>query len=339
MLAQIQVRLPTEEDQKLPWLDHTTTAAIHRCPRYGIVRYHKGLAIPSIGEKRALPLELGHAVHQCTAVNRLFHCVRQHRGLVEALPTLVRLFGDERAHVIHQHFNAEGPEQAVLETLYTSGYYDDPYDRKRTLSNAEASLLYYLQQYDLAEYRPMVLSGVPQIEIPIHYVVTFTDGSTETSIRYVGRADGLHWHGDNPAVHDDKTASNVANNWDTQWYTSHQITGYMIGAALILEQPVAHAMVLGLQIPLPSSAYNGFKPVNLERHPRQFVDFFQWLHHAVKIIQEYDDSIWDAPTFTHSCYSHFRPCSFVPLCSGSEEDFTFGQEQLVYDKWDPLKED
>ena len=125
--------------------------------------------------------------------------------------------------------------------------------------------------------------------------------------------------------------------WRMSFATSHQVTGYMMAASLMLQQPVNHGMVIGMQIPLPKMYADGivYQPVN--RSEQQYNQWVAWLWHAVEVLAAYKNSPIEAPKFTHSCNRYYRACPFIPFCVDTQEGMEYTIKQMDTDEWDVLK--
>ena len=123
---------------------------------------------------RVLALEAGHALHEVFAFVRLASLLSQleERGkdktYIDAVYNHhgVRLFGLERlTHITEQISTAtDVPDvckRGAIAILDTSGYYDDPRDKRRTLSNMEEAAYAYINQMALRS--SCVVSGATLI--------------------------------------------------------------------------------------------------------------------------------------------------------------------------------
>jgi hypothetical protein len=328
------------------WLDHTRATAIHTCPRWGIVRHMHGKSLEVEG--RQIPLECGNALHQAFAAHRvwqLWHTlpatlttddeVAKARVVID---TGVRIFGTERWEELEKKLWEDDPAPISLEALYTSGYIDDPRDRRRTLSNMELSLLHYLTRYP-HDYLPYVDGDFVGIEVPVRLKLTFEDG---TEFAYLGRADVIlvEPKTDKLIVVDNKTTSNVGNAWETQWRTSHQLTGYCVGVSSMIRQRVMDFGVLGLQVPLPKGQeFGGYVFMQGQKTTMAVAEWAKWCYSAWQLWDQYKDIPFEAPMFTHSCYRYFRACAFVPICDLAESDPPVTLSELTDSPWHPLGDD
>jgi hypothetical protein len=328
------------------WLDHTRATAIHTCPRYGVVRYmhNKSLEV----EGRQIPLECGNALHQAFAAHRLWQLWNVVPTTIDVqneydrgaliLENGVRIFGEERWAALSDKLLEDDPAPIALEALYTSGFIDDPRDRRRTLSNMELSLLHYLTRYPHG-YLPYVNGDFVGVEVPVRLRLTFEDG---TEFAYLGRADVILTEPKTGKliVVDNKTSSNVGNAWETQWRTSHQLTGYCVGVSSMIKRRVMSYGVLGLQVPLPKGQeFGGYVFMQGEKTTRAVAEWIKWAHAAWRIWEQHETAPFEAPMYTHSCYRYFRGCSFIPICDIAEDDPPVTLSELTDSPWHPLGDD
>lgn len=333
---QVTISQLTDDEAKLfrdtnRWVDHTRLNNIMMCPRFGILRYmfNKTLDV----EPRQVPLECGNAMHQAFAAHRLWqlwHSVSDHSLEYIVHRQGIRIFGEDRWNELSKKLMEDDPQHICLDALYTSGYIDDPRDRKRTLTNMELSLLHYLLRYP-HDLLPYVSDDFVGIEVPVRLKLSYDDG---VEFAYLGRADAVLFDPRGKLiVVDNKTASNTNNDWEIQWLTSHQITGYCVGISTMLERSVMDWAVVGLQIPLPKGQEGtGYKWIASERFERAVAEWAKWAHHGWGLWERYKDEPFESPQFTHSCYRYFRPCSFIPICD-SDEPTTL--DEMTDSPWHP----
>lgn len=361
----VTLNITTDEDRNdpsIPVFDYTKLTALNTCPRWGLVRYDQHKRMP--GEGRSMALEAGSASHECYSAIRFFELLEYGREKYgEQFDAAVvddagrKLLGNERYDTIKSlSTSAEDVRRRVnsvaIYTANTSGFYDDPSDRRRTLSNMEASLIAYIDRLELGSRIPYVNweTGFVGIEVPFDVTLTFVgvsfDGGhtvDDVKIRYIGRIDGIHYNEamDDIEIEENKTASRLDNSWQEEKIMTHQVTGYCIASSCVLDRRVDKAVVRGMMIPLPRS-YDLGGVVNLpvDRDDRRFQEWFKWVWHTYTTqYLPYKDNPLDAPEYTHSCNRYFRPCSFIPLCAMAEpeeRELTFSQ--MVHDEWSPLDE-
>lgn len=354
LVKSVSVRLASPEDAHLEAFDNTKLSAINTCPTWGIVRYseHKRMGAAS----RQMALEAGSACHEFFAAQRLVWMLRkqglaghfQHHG--------VRLFGEDRWQGMLSYLDSGEDERTreinfCLQALYSSGFYDDPDDKKRTMTNLEESCIFYFDRYDGMggqqkiwiedENDPTSRIG---IEVPFDVVVEFHmhDGTTK-SYRFTGKADGIHVSTRGECtVQENKTASRLGEAWGQSFQMAHQVTGYCIAASLWTGMPCHDAIALGLCIPLPQRAatYGGVQSEAVKRDSDMMSHWFKWFFHTVT--QEFDPykaTPCNAPRFTHSCNRFFHPCSMIPFCAAPDADRPAILEQMEHDEWSPLHDE
>jgi hypothetical protein len=318
------------------WLDHTRATAIHTCPRWGIVRNMHGKSLEVEG--RAVALECGNALHQAFAAHRLWQL-----SAAGTRPSLIHttgltIYGEERWGELAKKLEGDDPAPISLEALYTSGFIDAPFDRRRTLSNMELSLLHYLTRYP-HDYLPYVDGDFVGVEVPVRLKLTFEDG---TEFAYLGRADVILTEpkAGKLIVVDNKTSSNVGNSWEVQWRTSHQLTGYCVGVSSMIKRRVMDFGVLGLQVPLPKGQeFGGYVFMEGTKTTRAVAEWAKWSYSAWQLWDQYKDQPFEAPMYTHSCYRYFRGCSFIPICDIAEDDPPVTLAELTDSPWHPLGDD
>lgn len=330
--------------------DHTKLAAINTCPTWGIVRYqmHKTMA----GSGRAMALEAGHAMHEvfawvrlCTLGNQLENRPNE---FVDACLTWhgIRLFGEKRyKHIRDEIWRSddllEATRRGAIAVLDTSGFYDDPRDKRRTLSNLEECAYAYIGRWRWDHPVWMRDPSDPTtdvgIEIPFDVVVHIS-GMHLLQFRLTGRIDGIHYDGlGRLTVHDNKTASRLGEAWSQSQAINHQYTGYCVAASVFTQQLVNNCDVIGLAIPLPKTYdFGGFDRVPMSREPHHIQRWVHWLVHTVLMARMYTGDPYAAPKYTHSCNRYFRPCMLIPFCDADEEEQKRILGEMVHDEWSPL---
>lgn len=344
-------RQATEQDADLETYDHTKLSAINTCPTWGILRYAMHKRMPSAG--RALALEAGTAMHECFAFVRLVALMNQYDGRPEFQDKLwyyhgTRLFGAERLSLIDQSIQeatdiVDVAKRGSVTLLDTSGYYDDPRDRRRTLSNMEECIYAYVNKWRWDHKVWMRNEDDPTsdvgIEIPFDVVAEILTSQPYTiKFRLTGRIDGIHWNGRGDlCIHDNKTAARLNDAWSQSFLLSHQVTGYCVAARVFTQHAVNNAEVLGLALPLPKSYdFGGYIRETVSRHSWHYDRWVDWLVHTVQMARQYKDNPYGAPKYTHSCNRYFRPCSFIPFCDADPAEQQRIVPEMVHDEWSPL---
>lgn len=245
----------------------------------------------------------------------------------------LRLFGEDRFGSMIMAAADAGDDtrnamlRFCLDAFYTSGFYDDPSDKRRTFTNVEEALIAYLDRFDFKrdvwvsdKNNPKSVIG---IELPIDMTIAYHDENDEqiAAIRFIGTADGVTLRADEYRLEENKTASRLGEAWSSSFWTSHQVTGYMLGLQACYGLPITKAGIHGMAIPLPRSYdAGGLMTEVVSRNDTQFTDFITWLLHQVSVINTYKHEPWNAPKNTGACNKFYRACSFIPLCASERED-------------------
>jgi hypothetical protein len=304
--------------------------------------------MPSMG--RAMALEAGSVMHECFAYVRLVALMQQYEGRPEFQDKLwkhhgMRLFGEERLGFIDQTIEQcsdviDVAKTGALAVLETSGFFDDPRDKRRTLSNLEECIYAYVNRWRW-EHPVWVrdkddpISDVG-IEIPFDLVVDIQPANI--CFRLTGRIDGIHYNTKGELTcHDNKTASRLGDAWAQAFLMSHQITGYCIAASVFINAQVHIAEILGLAIPLPRTYdFGGFVREVVYRRDYHYKRWLDWLVHTIQLARMYKDNPYEAPKYTHSCSRYFRPCSMIPFCDADDEEQHRIVAEMIHEEWSPL---
>lgn len=349
VVSSVNLRLPRDDEHDLEWYDHTALSAVNTCPTWGVI--HNVLRKTFNSNARAMALEAGSASHEVYAAVRLWD-MRQNQGLWKhAFHSGCRIFGEDRYVAMEKTLSANDDDRTAvmkfaLQALYDSGFFDDPRDKRRTMANIEQCLIAYIDKWPFGlrpvwvqdEDDPQSLTG---IEIPVNFVVEFVlyDRSV-IKFRYTGRADGLHWRNEKKEeleVHENKTASRLDEGWQRSFEMLHSITGYLTGVSLIIGKPLDAARVFGMAIPLPKGFdFGGLYDDRYLRKKQHFNAWINWLWYTTRVIETFRDNIDEAPRYTHSCNRYFRPCSFIPYCTGDDEERAEMLDEMVDVTWNPL---
>lgn len=356
--------VPLAEAKKLRdsgtiFYDYTKLTAINTCPTYGVLRYaHHKTEVPLTASGRKLAIEAGKACHDFFAALRmwtLFQKVDYWRGADATVSTLEdqatlynyskKLFGEARViSMLSQPQDADPQTNALnfaLDALHTSGYYDDPSDRKRTMSNMEASMIGYLTRYFQSDMPVAVKGDLIGVEIPfVLEVKRIVSGTEQTGVYqvhyYCGRIDGVHHYGDGLAVAENKTAAQLSSTWRTSFAISNQVTGYTIAGTEIFQEEITNAFVMGSQIPLPRDVYNGtvFEP--LTRSVSDRIRWCEWFFSSIGTYEAFVPRPTAAPRYSHSCNRFFSACEFIPFCASTRDEQDSILEDMRVDEWSPL---
>jgi len=274
---------------------------------------------------RAMALEAGEAMHQFFAAMRIWQMHKMQALPDHAKATGERIFGEPRWHEIWKNTSKQLTDmdqigQLAVEILNSSGYYDDPNDKTRTLSNMQtAAVVYARETYPhlyawpvwVADHKsPLKPTGVEQV---FDCILEYTDGKR---IRFIGTLDGILCNATKNmrvTMAENKTAARMDKAWIESFKMRHQITGYMACGMAIFGIEMWHARVYGCRL---KPMYRG-EDVHVEpvRRTRDDIDHWaNWVRRQVEIFEEYQVDWEHAERRTHSCNRYFRPCALIPFC-------------------------
>jgi len=334
----MKARLTTKDDLHLPYFSHSIIEAIATCPKWGLIRYKERKYFRN--SSRAMALEAGSAMHDVFAALRLWQILRlqnlpehfKHHG--------IRLFGEGRFETTWRERSDKRDEALAFcfEILNTSGYYDDPSDKTRTMSNMEETTIRYVDEMlSHADRNPIWIANTEDatdtvgIELPFDLVIN-------DEIRYIGTIDGICDRDGVLRIEENKTASRLDEAWRNSFEVKSQPTGYMVAARCITNDPeVNSARIIGVKLKQTRS-HEDMLTFAIEREESHFHSWLRTLYFVHKLSEEYKDNYLHAPEFTHSCNRYFRPCSFIPLCSSDMADQEDMYEQMEETPMSPSEE-
>lgn len=363
------LRISTEEDKaSLPWLDYSALTALNVCPRWGLIHSVYGKRFMS--NDRAMPLEAGKAMHDMFAAVRMFELMDHHvRSSVNpaGVPDFIDAHGrklfkssmfpdrwDEALQIFDQQDDYDTRMMRFgLHMLETSGFHDNPNDRRRTQTNLETAAITYIDRYPKKRYIPVAsaLTGFVGVEVGFDIVLP-----TTPRIRFVGKVDGLCYdtmqQTAKAEVQENKTGSRIDQVWADAFVVGHQVTGYCVAMSTVLQEDVNSGVIWGTQIPVPkTSAFgDGHARVPAHRNQRQMQEWLQWVQSTLDTVKPYLPEQFqfagerlhptDAPMYTHSCNRYFRSCSLIPLCA-EEPDMRkhILDNEMAEERWNPLSEE
>ncbi len=349
IIKSVSVRLATPDDAHIQTFDNTKLTNTNTCPTWGVIRY--GLHKTFAGGGRAMALEAGSACHEAFAAVRLFQLFH-HQGLIKHYEYHgQRIFGADGFKQIHERISGKEDERTnlintALQALEGSGFYDDPYDKRRTVTNLEECLIAYCDRWQMGKHPiwiedyddPTAMVG---IEIPFDLVVDFEYHSNEVSnlvVRFTGKIDGIHIHDTKIVPHENKTTARLDDAFLLSFQMLHQITGYCLATATITQTTIDKAILHGLAIPLPRTYdYGGIITEMVSRKPFMFIKWFEWFYDTIQVFNKFLPHPDDAPRYTHSCNRYYRPCSFLPYCTTEDrEEREQILDEMVIEEWSPL---
>jgi hypothetical protein len=300
-----------------------------------------------------MALEAGSAAHQVFAAVRLWQL-----GHEDGLPEHFhyhgkRLFKDRFEQMLASADPREDERTQrlnfCLTALETSGFHDDPSDKRRTMNNLEEAMIAYIDRWPFGKWPiwvedPDDPTSSVGIEVPLDMVITFTmsDGTVE-EYRFTGKMDGLHWDSverKKLVNHENKTASRLDEAWRNSFEMSSQVTGYCLAASAWVGTAVTDALIHGVSIPLPKSYdYGGIVKEPVSRQNFHFEHWFNWFYHSVSMYNAHKNNPIPAPRYTHSCNRYFRSCSLLSFCASPDDEKEQILKEMRHEEWSPLHED
>lgn len=326
-MTKYNIRLTTPEDMHLQPYRYSMLNEVATCPTLAALEYgYTGTeSARDDNAPRNIPTDAGAACHRVFAALR-FYRARQMMTVGGFGLTGKRLFGETEFEQMVDVLNkAKARDDAprmhemafCMEALYTSGFYDDPSDRNRTIANLEQVCASYIDRWDNGRAQVFLDSGEPAIELTFDIVIEADDG---WAARFIGTIDALHYSLDvrtEIVVHENKTGRYINDAWAAAFLMSHQVTGYCVAASALTGQQVRRALILGSQIPLNANC-----PVRTEVVARTEMHIEQWLtwfRHCVYMYEMAKLNPIVAPKYSHSCNRYFAKCQFLPFCDGDLE--------------------
>lgn len=222
-------------------------------------------------------------------------------------------------------------KQLAINALHTSGFYDDPSDKTRTLANMELSALLYIdERMPFFENWPVWVADRRDPFAPIGIEQTFDvvlEYSDGYKIRFIGTIDGISVDArrqNRIALEENKTASRLDEAWKLAFDMKHQPTGYMAAGMAVFGLEILFGRVFGLKLK-PTHRGDDYLALPVQRKVSDILNWGHWVRYNEQVYRTYESDFEHAPRFTHSCNRFFRPCALIPFCAdtpmGRREDF------------------
>lgn len=279
---------------------------------------------------RSMALEAGSAMHKVFAAVRCWQLEYIQKLPKHANITGKRLFGPSIWKKIRAAQADTDPgsrdhlQSTAFAALHNSGFYDDPSDSMRTISNMElATIKYCDERLPLMDTWEIYVSdrknpnSVVGIEQTFDIIIEYVDGSR---IRYIGTIDGLVYahHHNKHFLDENKTAARLDEGWRQAFEVSHQITGYCAATTTVYGFPIFDGHIIGTKIK-PTNYGDDSWSFEVHRSPEDIGHWANWVRRTVDEYELYQDDIENATRRTHSCNRYFRPCALIPFCADSAE--------------------
>lgn len=221
--------------------------------------------------------------------------------------------------------------EAIIKTW---GDVEPDFHSTKTLESCLIALYSFIIEYPLEHDRikPLMTEHGAAVEwtfaLPIPNV---KHPETGEPITYCGRFDMLAEYNNTVYVNDEKTASQLGKNWQTNWELASQLTGYC-WAAKTYGFPVAGAVIRGVQILKQDIRF----ALVIEQREQWKID--RWLYQLQRdlrrAIECWKEGYWDF-ALDEAC-SSYGGCPNLPICTAAEP-----QRVIDFDyepnTWDPLE--
>jgi hypothetical protein len=304
---------------------------------------------------------------RCAFVLCPHHFFRRHcQGLTHDAPSIHLHFGAclaKALEVTRRAYCAGHPQSAAVVDGATAlmsewGTFDfTPRTRteaNKTLENCLLALTDYFKEWPLAtdpiqihvhDGAPCVeFSGAAPIPGALHPTIVDDEGQP-TPILYAGRFDMIGDMGKAVIGLDDKTTSQLGDNWREQWKLRGQFSGYT-WLANKYQLPIKAFAIRGIQILTNSTK----REMALTPRPKWMVE--QWLaqlcrdvnrmlecwdmyqiYHALDTENQLIPHAFDQ-NFDSGCFSYMRPCEYMDLCTSEHPERWEGNYTVKH--WNPL---
>lgn len=354
------VRASTEEDkQALPWIDYSGLTALNYCPRWGAIHSVHGKRFKT--NDREMPLEAGAAMHDMFAAVRMFELMDALAKSHGSVPDIVDAYGrklfqsavypdrwDEALQIFDQEDDYDTRLMRFgLNLLETSGFHDNPNDRRRTQTNLETATIGYIDRYPKSRYIPLFDEQTGFIGVEVGFDIVLP---TTPAIRFVGKVDGIAQDlyvkdHEKLVIQENKTGARIDQVWADGFTVGHQVTGYCVSMSAILNRNIRDAIMWGTQIPTPKTSIygDGYMRQPVDRNLRQMREWLEWVQYTIQSVGPWLPGgplhPTTAPMYTHSCNRFFRTCSLLPLCAEEpEQRINIYENEMVSEKWRPLED-
>jgi hypothetical protein len=309
---------------------------ISECPTWGIV--HMQRQYPQHG--RALALEAGETMHQFFAAMRIWQLAVLQKLPDHAMNAGTRIFTEDKWKGIWK-MAAKGPTYLdqigtlATEVIQSSGYYDDPKDTTRTLSNMQtAAMVYARTTLDHLDNWPIWVDNPKDANKPVgieqifDVMLEYEDGKR---IRYIGTIDGILTNklkSHRVTMAENKTAQRMDRAWVESFKMRHQITSYIACGQALFGIDMWHTRVYGCLIkPMFKGTDVHIEPVT--RDGQSIYHWANWARKQVELFEEYEDDWEHAERRTHSCMRFFRPCALIPFCGDTPSGRTKQYVEMI----------
>jgi len=336
-----RVRFATKADfdSGMPVYSHSITTAILTCPKWGIIRYMKGLYFKT--NYRAMALEAGSAMHEVFSSIRLWQLWRKQGLKDHAAYHGKRLFNTEEypnrwETILKTATDQKRDPRNELEmlcfgTIHTGTFYDDPRDKNRTIANLEeATLRFVKEQWATMDRNQIWVEDENDPTSAVGIENTWAIVVDEKFI-YIGTVDGISVRADGKSLRLEelKTASRLDDAFRRAFEVSQQPTGYMVMSEMTTGLVVEQTRILGIKVKQTGN-HEDYIAFEAWRDNDKKLEWLDTINYAHNLYMQYKDDVLNSPMFTHSCNRYYNPCGFVDLCAGTKVE-----QQWMFEDMEP----
>src|SRR3990167_4806127 len=206
----------------------------------------------------------------------------------------------------------------------------------KSLENVIRAYDSYMERYKLGvdPIKPLMVNGKAMVEFSFAMPTLVKHPQSGDPILYGGRSDMIGVMNDVLWVTDEKTASQLGEQWASQFDLDSQFTGYIAGAHTY-GYPVAGALIRGVGLLKTKITHS---EVMLNRSSWMIERWWQQLHRDIKrMVQCYKEGYWDFALDKSSCAA-YGGCEFKMLCESPQPE---GYLPIYFRQrvWNPLAKD
>ncbi len=264
---------------------------------------------------------------------------RMQRNLRPDVEAQYFAFGKALHVMMHKYLEEDRDIDKAIDSLMTIEQRDFDVlvgtDDYRSLRRAGEVMLDYHARFQNEKMSVYEVGGSKVLEKSFAFPLESYE--TETAIWdiiYCGRIDGIMKIGDTPFVIDHKTTSSKKSTWASKFdYPSNQMTGYVVGASVILGKKINHVMINLFHV---TKTKTDFDRAFLYIAPYQVEEWIKKIHDtAYRMIDDVEANEYDM--FTTGCYGMYGRCMFHQICSSPPElRESIIEMDYIVDPWNPL---
>lgn len=207
----------------------------------------------------------------------------------------------------------------------------------KSLENVIRAFDSYMERYKLGvdPIRPHIAAnGKAMVEFGFTLETQIKHPETGNPILYGGRADMIGEMAGSLWVTDEKTASQLGEQWEKNWALDSQFTGYIV-AAQMHGYPVAGALIRGVGLLKTKITHS---EAHVHRSPEIIERWWQQLHRDLKrMIASWEEGYWDYALDKKTCNA-FGGCGYLILCTSNDPD-SYIPIHFRQNTWNPLAKD